>query len=257
MIFETAERRRNIVATSLTSITVVGVSLLVGSLAARLVGPSLHGRYFLWVTARALGLASYLSLTALVLLGIWLRHPWRFRYPLGHAETRLRVHAALAVATLVLVLGHLVSLAADTFAGVGWRGALIPGASHYRTIPVALGVIAWFALIVFGASAGLAGRRGTKHWLLVHHGASLTFVVVWLHATLAGTDSIRLRLFYAVTGLAFVLLTVSRSVATQPANDIRRFAGTEMASNSSTGNAPSQATSGEEWATRITNERQS
>ncbi len=254
---KTTERLHNTVSLGLTTVAVVGVAVLVGSLAARLVGPSLHGRYFLWVTGRALGLASYVSLTALVLLGVWLRHPWRFRYPLGHAETRLRVHAALAVATLVLVLGHLSSLAADKYAGVGWRGALIPGASHYRTIPVALGVIAWFALIVFSALAGLAGRRGTKHWLLVHQCASLTFVMVWLHATLAGTDSMRLRLFYSVTGLAFVLLSVSRYTASQSVNDVRRFVDTETSSNPGTGNASSQGTSEVEPVARVTNERQS
>ncbi|NNN09059.1 MAG: hypothetical protein HKL85_07700 [Acidimicrobiaceae bacterium] len=254
---KTAERLHNTVSTSLTAVAVVGVAVLAGSLAARLVGPSLHDRYFLWVTGRALGLASYFSLTALVLLGVWLRHPWRLRYPLGHAETRVRVHAALAVATLVLVLGHLSSLAADKYAGVGWWGAVIPGASHYRTTPVALGVIAWFAIIVFSASAGLAGRRGTKHWLLAHRCASLTFVMVWLHATLTGTDSMRLRLFYSVTGLAFVLLSVSRYLARPSIDDVRRFFDTETSSNPGTGNAPSRGTSEVGPVARVTNERQS
>jgi methionine sulfoxide reductase heme-binding subunit len=214
---ERAERLR--VATSLaaTTLVVVAVAVAAGAATARIVAPTIHGRYFLWVSGRALGLAAYLTLTVLVLLGTWIRHPWRLRHPLLHGESRLRVHAVLSVATVALVSGHVASLAADRYAGVGWLGAFVPGQSHYRTMPVAIGVVAMFALGVVGASAGLAGRRGTRHWLAVHRWAALIFVVAWSHGVLAGTDTVRLRLLYAVTGLVWVITVVTRVGATRVA----------------------------------------
>jgi hypothetical protein len=212
---ERAERLRSAASLATTTLVVVAVAVAAGVVAARLVAPTIHGRYFLWVSGRALGLAAYLTLTALVLLGTWLRHPWRLRHPLLHGESRLRVHALLAVATLVLVAGHVVSLAADRYAGVGWVGAFVPGQSHYRTTAVAIGVVALFVLVVVGASAGLAGRRGTRHWLAVHRWAALIFVAVWSHGVFAGTDTPRLRVLYAATGFAWVVVVATRVAASR------------------------------------------
>lgn len=210
---ERAESLRSGVSVSVTAVIVIVSAVAAGAAAARLIDPSIHGRYFPWITGRALGIAAYLSLTALVLIGTWMRHPWRYRLPFLHAETRLRAHAVLAVATVMLVVGHLVALAADRYAGVGWWGALIPGMSHYRRLPVALGVVAFLLLVLLTVTAGFAGRRGTAHWFLVHRGAALTFAIVWFHGLLAGTDAARLRLFYVVTGLACLLMIVTRYLA--------------------------------------------
>lgn len=150
-----------------------------------------------------------------------MRHPWRFRLSFLHGETRLRAHAALAVATLLLVVGHGAALATDHYAGVGWWGALVPGMSHYRTVPVALGVVAFFALLLVAASAALAGRSGTRHWLAIHRTGATIFVAVWLHGVLAGTDTRALRLFYVVTGLACIGLVVTRVAAHQSSDGTR------------------------------------
>lgn len=203
-----------------TSLAVAALSVGAGALAAHSVSPTIHSRYFPWITGRALGVASYLSLTALVLVGSWMRHPWRFMRPVLHGETRLRAHAALGVSTVVLVAGHLCSLAADRYAGVGWWGALVPGMSHYRTLPVALGVVAFFAIVAIGATAGLAGARAARHWLALHRLAAATFGAVWLHGVLAGTDARTMRPLYALTGLAVVAVVATRhgarSAAPQP-----------------------------------------
>ncbi|MDA8290891.1 MAG: hypothetical protein M0Z33_04310 [Actinomycetota bacterium] len=206
-------RARAALSLAATALAASALAVGAGTLAARAVAPTIHSRYFTWITGRALGIAAYLSLTALVLLGTWMRHPWRFSRPLLHGETRLRAHAALGVATIALVAGHLASLAADRYAGVGWLGALVPGMSHYRTLPVALGVVALVALVVIGATAALAGSSGTRHWLAIHRMSLLAFASVWLHGMFAGTDARTLRPLYAVTGLAVVAVVSTRHAA--------------------------------------------
>ena len=60
------------------------------------------------------------------------------------------------------------SLAGDSYAGVGWVGALLPGRSSYRTVPVALGVAAFWACLLVAGTAGLGGRLVRRKWLPVH-----------------------------------------------------------------------------------------
>ena len=204
------ERSRSILTWILTGLAAVALPLAAGFGFARLFAPTLHSRYFPWLTGRALGIAAYLALTALVLLGVWMRHPWRLRRPVVHSETRLRVHATLATATIALVAGHLASLASDKYAGVGWIGAFVPFKAVYRPTAVALGVMAMLFMVLLFVTARSAGRIGARHWLLYHRLAVANFALVWFHGVLAGTDTGALRLLYVASGGVVVFLTLTR-----------------------------------------------
>ena len=186
----------------------------------------MQSSYLPWLTGRALGLAGYGAVTALVCAGLWLQHPWRQRARVLHPETTLRVHAALAVAAVLLVAGHMAALALDRFAGVGWRGALVPGMSGYRRLPVALGTLAFFLIVLLAVSAGLAGHRGTRHWLGIHRIAIAAFALAWAHGVLAGSDTPALRAGYVLSGGAVAALALTRYAATPPQRG-RREAGTD------------------------------
>lgn len=194
----------------------VVLATVVGFVSARLVLPVTGNRSFLWIAGRSLGLAAYLCLVLLVVLGIWLRHPARHRWPLLHPETRLRLHAALGTTVVVMLAGHVTALAADRYAGVGWLGAVLPGASRYRQWPVALGVVAAYAVVAVVASAALGGRRVGVSWLAVHRLALPALALVWFHGVLAGSDTPRLRLWYGISGLLVVALAATRA-AMRPA----------------------------------------
>ncbi|MHB2022413.1 MAG: hypothetical protein ACYCO3_03650 [Mycobacteriales bacterium] len=163
----------------------------------------------LWLLGRGLGVAGYLSLTALVITGLWYRHPWRVRRPIGHPSRDLRLHASLALVTFAFVTGHVLSLASDRYAKVGFSGALLPGASAYRGWAVALGTIALYLGLLIGASAAL----GHSNWLPIHRIATVTFGLVWIHGVFAGADTVALRGMYLATGAAVLLLTATRRLA--------------------------------------------
>ena len=163
-----------------------------------------------WILGRGLGLAAYLALTALTALGLWLRHPAAQRWAWPAPQTRIRAHAALAAATLLLVVAHVVALVLDSFAHVGVVGALIPGSSGYRAFAVALGTVSLYLAVVVGASAALAGRLTGRAWLPIHRVAVGVFALAWAHGLLAGSDAPRLRLVYAATGGVVALLQVTR-----------------------------------------------
>lgn len=168
-----------------------------------------------WVLARASGVTSYVLLLALVATGLVLAHPWAPHLRRPTAATRLVLHAALATFTLAFTVLHVVVLATDPWAQVGWRGVVLPMASVYRPVPVTLGVLALWAGLLTGVTARWAGRIG-RAWLPVHRVALTVFGLVWAHGVLAGTDTSALRGFYLATGAAVVGLAVSRYGARTP-----------------------------------------
>jgi DMSO/TMAO reductase YedYZ heme-binding membrane subunit len=163
-----------------------------------------------WILARAAGVTGYALLTLLVVTGLVLAHPRAARLRRPHPRTRLAVHRGLAVFTLVFVALHVVVLAGDSWAGVGWRGAVVPLASSYRPLPVTLGLLGLWSGAAAGATAALAGRLGGRIWFPLHRVAVAAFVLVWGHGVLTGSDVLALRLLYAGTGAGVLVLAVSR-----------------------------------------------
>ena len=169
-----------------------------------------------WIVGRASGLAAYGLLLTVVVMGLLLAHPWRTRWSRPGRATRIRLHAGLATFTLAFTVLHVVVLATDSYAGVGWRGALLPLGASYRPVPVTLGVIGLYAGLLAGVTAALAGRVPARLWWPLHKVSVSTLVLVWLHGLSAGSDSVGLRLGYAATGLAVAALAMSRYLARTP-----------------------------------------
>lgn len=200
------------------AVVAAGVS---GTVATRLVLDTLQGRDGVsWVLGRASGLASYLLLITLVTTGLLLSHPWSRRFRRPSAATRLALHSALATFTLIFVALHVVVLATDPWAQVGWRGVVVPMASTYRPVPVTLGVLAVWAGLLTGITARFAGRFVGRIWWPVHKVAATILLLVWAHSVLAGTDTPLLHLFYLATGLGVVGLAITRYAARTPSDRV-------------------------------------
>lgn len=178
-----------------------------------------------WVLGRAGGLAAYLLLVALVVTGLLLAHPWARHLRRPSPRARLAVHATLATFTLVFTALHVVALAVDPWAGVGWAGALIPMASAYRPVPVTLGVIALWSGLLTGLTAALAGRLLVRVWWPIHKVAAGSLLLVWAHSVLAGSDVGALQGLYLSTGAAVVALAVTRYAARTPADRVAELTG--------------------------------
>jgi hypothetical protein len=173
-----------------------------------------------WIVGRASGITAYLLLVAVVAMGLLLSHPWRTRLRHPSSVTRIRVHAALASFTLAFTVLHVVVLATDRYAGVGWTGALVPMGASYRPVPVTLGVIGLYSGLISGSTAALAGRITARLWWPLHKVSAAALVLVWLHGLLAGSDTLALLALYMLTGAALLTLAVSRYVTTTPRDQV-------------------------------------
>ncbi len=149
----------------------------------------------LWYTARGAGLAALVLLTVSTSLGAMVSSGGRSssrqanrRYVVQYLH---RVSAGLGL----LVLGvHVGTILADSYSGVGWRGAIVPFTSGYRPGWVALGTIAVY-LFLTAALLGLArGRmaaspRGARIWRALHCLAYVGWFSAMWHGFFSGTDS--------------------------------------------------------------------
>jgi len=203
-------RGRDVARTAGVLVLVLGGSLLVGQLLGAHGRTLVHDKMLPWILGRSLGLAAYLALAAMVVLGLWLRHPWRSRFRRPSAPGILWAHVTLAAATVTLLVGHLCALALDRYAGVGWTGVFVPWGAHYRPTPTALGTLAAYGLLLVVGTAALAGSIGRRVWFPVHAVSVLVFCTVLAHGVLAGSDAYALRWVYVVTGGVVLVLQVTR-----------------------------------------------
>jgi hypothetical protein len=172
-----------------------------------------------WIVGRAAGISAYLLLVLLVATGLVLSHPGRSRLRRPSAPTRIRLHVSLAAFTLALTVLHVVVLATDRYAGVGWRGTIVPMGASYRAVPVTLGVIGMYAGALAGATAALSGRRlVARAWWPIHKVAAVALMLVWAHGVLAGIDTPLLLWLYLGTGAGVLALGAWRYVAHTPAD---------------------------------------
>lgn len=194
----------------------VAVSAAVSGWIVGMSARSLSGnRMAPWILGRAAGICAYVLLVTLVLLGLLLSHPARTRTGQRRAR-RIQLHITISVFVLVFTVLHVVVLATDRYAGVGWWGALLPMSATYRPVPVTLGVIALWAGLAAGVTASLAGRIPLRIWWPVHKVAGGSLVLIWGHGVLAGSDSKALLALYLVSALVVGAVAVSRYIARRP-----------------------------------------
>lgn len=157
-----------------------------------------------WIAARALGVTAYLLLALQVGLGLVLSHP---RNTAAWRTTRqvLPWHELLTVFTWAFLSLHIVLLAVDPFADVGWLGSLVPGLSMFRTPGVAVGTVAVYAMVLTAVTAKWTKLLPAGWWLKVHRLSAVIFLLTWVHSVLAGTDAGALTPLYLATGIPVLL----------------------------------------------------
>jgi methionine sulfoxide reductase heme-binding subunit len=157
-----------------------------------------------WYAARAAGIVAYVLLTGGVLLGTLLAG--RVRVPRWPAFAVTDVHRFVSLLVGVFVSLHVLAIWLDSYVHFSLAQIVVPGASSYRPLWVALGIVAAELLLAIAVTNLLRRRIGHRRWRRVHY---LTFLV-WAGATVhglgAGTDSSAawLRLLY-VLSIASVL----------------------------------------------------
>jgi len=141
----------------------------------------------LWFATRGSGVVSMLLFSAVVVLGIvttmrWGSSGWpRF--------LTAEVHRTISLLSVVFVVIHILTAILDPFTHLGLWAALVPLASAYRPVWVALGVISvYFGLAVLVTSL-IRERIGLRLWRAIHWLAYACWPLALLHSIGSGSDA--------------------------------------------------------------------
>lgn len=141
----------------------------------------------LWFAARGSGIVSLLMLTVSVCFGLLTAGRfWHERWP---RFFNLEMHRRISLLAIVFNVVHVVSAVLDPFAKLGLTAALVPLASTYRPIPVALGVVSMYLFVALIITGLLRSRMPQGPWRAVHWTSYLMWPLALAHAFLAGSDA--------------------------------------------------------------------
>lgn len=150
----------------------------------------------IWFTARGAGLATLVMFSAATCLGALVSRDGigaRRGRPAARYIAQY-VHRACAGLGVGLLALHITMILADSFAHVGWLGALVPFESGYRANTVALGTLAGYVFVTVAALGLARGRlagsaRGARAWRATHVLAYAGWGLAMLHGFTTGSDS--------------------------------------------------------------------
>lgn len=165
-----------------------------------------------WYLARATGIVAWALAAAAVVWGLVLST--RFVRVRGAPKWLLDLHRFLGGMSVAFVALHLAGLVADSYVHFGLADLLVPFASGWKPLPVAIGIVAMYLLVAVEATS-LAMRRLPRRWWRSVHMTS--FGVFWLstvHGVVAGTDAGNTALFltYLITGGVVLFFTMFRAL---------------------------------------------
>lgn len=142
-----------------------------------------------WLLARASGLTAYILLTTSCLAGLVLKSR-----PFGRAvkaASVLDLHRFLALLGLGAIGLHGTAIALDRTVRMPLAGLLVPGASSYRPLAVAFGVVSAELAVLVVVSFPLRRHIGAKTWRRLHWTTYLVLALATAHGLFAGSDSSR------------------------------------------------------------------
>jgi methionine sulfoxide reductase heme-binding subunit len=169
-------------------------------------------QYLWWLVSRASGVVALGLVTLSVLIGLTMASKLLRRPGLGKRLVKLHEHTALA--GLIVIGVHGVTLLGDKWLHPGVRGIVVPFAMGYRPLFTGLGIIAGYVAALLGLSFYLRRRIGTRLWRRLHRATVLVYALGVVHALGSGTDAVStwLRVPILASAVPVVALFVARVI---------------------------------------------
>ena len=174
-----------------------------------------------WLMSRSAGVVALVLVTISVGLGLTMTAKLLRRRGLG--PKLLAIHEQTALAGLLAIAVHGVTLLGDPWLHPGVAGISVPFVMGYRTFFTGLGIIGGWVAALLGLTYYVRRRIGPALWRKAHRATVVVYVLGLVHTIGAGTDASTpwLRWFMALTAIPMAALFVRRvfgpSTASVPA----------------------------------------
>lgn len=178
-------------------------------------GEALAGVSLTWVLIRASGITAWCALTAVVVWGVVAAARRSGGSPAPRAAA---LHRRLVAVALSLLLVHMGLLLVDTYEPFTVVQILVPFTASWRTLPVALGTVAFWLIIPVWLIIRMRGQRSRRWFRPAHLCAYAAWPLATAHYVLAGTDALTiwsLVILIGGTGAVVVALAVRARTSTR------------------------------------------
>lgn len=139
-----------------------------------------------WYLTRASAMIAWVLLTLTMVWGILLTT--RVLRGADNPEWLKVTHRYISGLAMVMIVTHIGTLLLDDYINFGWADVLIPFATNFEPLPVALGIIAFWLIVAIQLTALGARWLPEALWKSIHITSYLAIVAIALHSGLVGTD---------------------------------------------------------------------
>jgi sulfoxide reductase heme-binding subunit YedZ len=139
-----------------------------------------------WLASRASGIVAMILITASVFIGLTLSTR-ALRGP-GLSRWLATAHEQAALAGLVAIAIHGVTLLGDPFLNPGVKGIAVPFALDYKALWVGMGIIGGYVAALTGLTFYARKRIGVARWRKLHRLTIVAYVLSIAHTLGGGTD---------------------------------------------------------------------
>jgi sulfoxide reductase heme-binding subunit YedZ len=170
-----------------------------------------------WLASRASGVVALVLVT--ISVGIGLTMSAKLMRKRGLGPKLAAIHEQTALAGLIAIGVHAVTLLGDPWLHPGAAGISVPFAMGYRTLFTGLGIIAGWMAALLGLSFYFRRYIGAALWRKAHRATVVVYALGLIHTIGAGTDASTgwLRWFMALTAIPMAALFMRRVVGRKPA----------------------------------------
>jgi sulfoxide reductase heme-binding subunit YedZ len=175
-----------------------------------------------WLASRASGVVALLLVTISVGIGLTMSAKLMRKRGLGPKLTA--IHEQTALAGLIAIAVHGVTLLGDPWLHPSVAGISVPFVMGYRTFFTGLGIIAGWLAALLGLSFYVRRHIGPALWRKAHRATVVVYALGLIHTIGAGTDASTpwLRWFMALTAIPMTGLFLRRVLGRKPAARVSR-----------------------------------
>lgn len=159
---------------------------------------------FEWHLIRATGTISYLLLYLSVMIGLYTQVQKMRKQKM---TVPLIFHEALSNWTFFLTIGHVVITLIDKYMSFQWFEVLIPFQTDYQRVPMALGILALYFLILTMVTSKARKKIGYQVFRKIHALNPILYVFTTIHGLMMGSD-FQGTVLAAVNILPFIIFGV-------------------------------------------------
>ena len=175
-----------------------------------------------WLASRASGIVALVLIAASVTIGLGMAAR-AFKKP-GLPRVLIAVHEHAALAALVAIAVHGLTLLGDAWLNPGPLGIAVPFVIDHEPVFTGLGIIGGYLAAILGLTFYIRRRVGTRRWRNLHRLTPLVYLLGVIHTLGSGTDagSPWMTALLVATGTPILYLGILRALPAGAAYRPRR-----------------------------------